>query len=177
MWKACDAQVGDDFHINPEEIETKYYGVLTKIFNVARFASQFDSPNDLEVPPVLSPEDVWILAEFDQTLSTVHNAWSDIDIYNAAQSIKSFATGIFPSHWLEMSKSRIYDGDASAIWTLHRIFRDLLSAFTPICPFFTHLSPSFAHSHRLDARNPENTARSPGENGKKSRKIGENGGN
>ena len=37
LWKACDAQVGDDFHINPEEIETKYYGVLTKIFNVARF--------------------------------------------------------------------------------------------------------------------------------------------
>ena len=24
LWKACDAQVGDDFHINPEEIETKY---------------------------------------------------------------------------------------------------------------------------------------------------------
>ena len=153
LWKACDAQVGDDFHINPEEIETKYYGVLTKIFNVARFASQFDSPNDLEVPPVLSPEDVWILAEFDQTLTTVHNAWSDIDIYNAAQSIKSFATGIFPSHWLEMSKSRIYEGDASATWTLHRIVRDLLSAFTPICPFFTHyLSTTLYSESSVDIR-------------------------
>ncbi|HJN54978.1 MAG TPA: class I tRNA ligase family protein, partial [Candidatus Poseidoniales archaeon] len=29
LWKACDAQVGDDFHINPEEIEQKYFGVLT----------------------------------------------------------------------------------------------------------------------------------------------------
>ncbi|HJN70469.1 MAG TPA: class I tRNA ligase family protein, partial [Candidatus Thalassarchaeaceae archaeon] len=27
LWKACDAQVGDDFHINPEEIEQKYFGV------------------------------------------------------------------------------------------------------------------------------------------------------
>ena len=44
LWKACDAQVGDDFHINPEEIEAKYFGVLTKLFNVARFASQFDVP-------------------------------------------------------------------------------------------------------------------------------------
>jgi len=26
LWKACDAQVGDDFHINPEEIESKYFG-------------------------------------------------------------------------------------------------------------------------------------------------------
>ena len=44
-------------------------------------------------------------------------------------------------------------------------------------PFFTHFPPFFAHFQRLDARNPENTTRSPGENGKKSRKIGENGGN
>ena len=34
-------------------------------------------------------------------------------------------------------------------------------------PFSTHFSPFFAHFQRLDARNPENTARSPGENGKK----------
>ena len=44
-------------------------------------------------------------------------------------------------------------------------------------PFFTHFPPFFAHFLRLDARNPENTARSPGENGKKSIKIGENRGN
>ena len=44
-------------------------------------------------------------------------------------------------------------------------------------PFFTHFPPFFAHFLRLDARNPENTARSPGENGNKSRKFGENGGN
>ena len=44
-------------------------------------------------------------------------------------------------------------------------------------PFLTHFSPFFAHFLRLDARNPENTARSPGENGKKSIKIGENRGN
>ena len=138
LWKACDAQVGDDFHINPEEIETKYYGVLTKIFNVARFASQFDVPDDLELPPELEVEEIWILAEFDEALSVVSSAWEEVDIYSAAQAIKSFGTGILPSHWLEMSKTRLYDGNASAAWTLHRIVRDLLSVFSPICPFFTH---------------------------------------
>jgi valyl-tRNA synthetase len=138
LWKACDAQVGDDFHINPEEIETKYYGVLTKIFNVARFASQFEVPDDLELPPELEVEDIWILAEFDDTLSTVNSSWEDVDIYSAAQAIKSFGTGILPSHWLEMSKTRLYDGNTSAAWTLHRIVRDLLSVFSPICPFFSH---------------------------------------
>ena len=153
LWKACDAQVGDDFHINPEEIETKYYGVLTKIFNIARFASQFDSPKNLESPPELKIEDTWILAEFDSTLSEVQAAWVDIDIYTAAQSIKSFGTGIFPSHWLEMSKSRIYGGDKSATWTLHRIVRDLMSAFSPICPFFTHyLSTTLYGRSSIDVR-------------------------
>ena len=153
LWKACDGQVGDDFHINPEEIETKYYGVLTKIFNVARFASQFDTPGDLNSPPELNIEDIWILSEFDQSMAIVKNAWEDVDIYTAAQTIKSFGTGIFPSHWLEMSKTRLYEGDVSATWTIHRIVRDLLSAFSPICPFFTHyLSTTIYDYSAVDAR-------------------------
>ena len=139
LWKACDAQVGDDFHINPEEIEKKYFGVLTKIFNVARFASQFTVPSDLDKKPIkLSNADEWILAEFSEVNNTVKMAWQKIDIYSAAQSIKNFATGVFPSHWLEMVKSRLYDGDENTAWTLHRIVRDLLTIFSPICPFFTH---------------------------------------
>lgn len=139
LWKACDAQVGDDFHINPEEIEAKYFGVLTKMFNVARFASQFEVPIDLESPPEdINPEDIWILSEFNQVMERVSNAWEELDIYNAAQSIKGFWTGVFPGHWLEMAKSRLYDGDESAEWTLHRIVRDLMTVFSPICPFFTH---------------------------------------
>ena len=42
--------------------------------------------------------------------------------------------------------------------------------------FYPSFTPFFAHFQRLDARNPENTAKKQGENGKKSRKIGENGG-
>ena len=139
LWKACDAQVGDDFHINPEEIEAKYFGVLTKIFNVARFASQFEVPSNLNSEPSnLEIEDKWILSEFSQMMTKVEESWSKIDIYNAAQSIKNFSTGVFPSHWLEMVKSRLYDGDEAAAWTIHRIVRDVLTSLSPICPFFTH---------------------------------------
>ncbi len=153
LWKACDAQVGDDFHINPEEIETKYYGVLTKLFNVARFASQFEAPENFEEPPELNVEDVWILSEFRETMRIIEKSWQDIDIYTAAQNIKTFGTGIFPSHWLEMSKSKLYNGDKSSNWTLHRIVRDLLSAFTPICPFFTHyLSNTLYQESSVDVR-------------------------
>jgi len=139
LWKACDAQVGDDFHINPEEIEKKYFGVLTKLFNVARFASFFEVPEDLESEPEnLACEDKWILSEFSNVLHTVQNAWNTLDIYTATQSIKNFGTGILPSHWLEMAKSRLYAGDTNAAWTIHRIVRDLMAIFSPVCPFFTH---------------------------------------
>ena len=139
LWKACDAQVGDDFQINPEDIEQKYFGVLTKLFNVARFASQFPVPSNLEnLTDNLQPEDEWILSEFQLVMTRVEQGWKEIDIYTAAQSLKNFATGVLPSHWLEMVKSRLYDGDEAAAWTLHRIVRDLLDAFAPICPFFSH---------------------------------------
>ena len=139
LWKACDAQVGDDFQINPEEIEQRYFGVLTKLFNVARFASQFDVPSDLDnVPDDLNIEDEWILYEFNNIMTEVKSSWENQDIYTATQALKTFGTGILPSHYLEMVKSRLYDGDAKAAWTIHRIVRDFLSAFSPICPFFTH---------------------------------------
>ena len=92
LWKACEAQVGDDFHINPEEIEQKYFGVLTKLFNVARFASQFDVPDDLDsIPDDLNIEDEWILYEFNAVMSEVKSAWANLDIYTATQTLKLLA--------------------------------------------------------------------------------------
>ena len=139
FWKAADAQVGDDFQINPEQIELRYFGVLTKIFNVGRFASQFEFDGDLDtIPDSLENEDKWILAEFSDLLEKAKAGYSELDIYTAAQGVKIFSTGVFASHWLEMAKTRLYNEDASATWTLHRIFRDLLSILSPVCPFFTH---------------------------------------
>ena len=154
LWKACDAQVGDDFQINPEEIEAKYFGVLTKLFNVARFASQFDTPDDLDTTPDdLSVEDRWILAEFSSTMERAESGWSNLDIYTATQALKTFGTGVLPSHWLEMSKSRLYDGDVNAAWTIHRIVRDLMSALSPVCPFFTHhISSTLYDNSAVDVR-------------------------
>ena len=154
LWKACDAQVGDDFHINPEEIEAKYFGVLTKIFNVARFASQFPIPKDLTaVPNNLCVGDRWILSEFAEVLHTVENNWKSIDIFSATRTIKNFSTDVLPSHWLEMAKGRLYDGDENAAWTIHRIVKDILTIFSPVCPFFTHhLSETLYGESAVDVR-------------------------
>ena len=156
LWKATDAQVGDDFQINPEEIEAKYFGVLTKQFNVARFASQFEVPDDLEVVPEgLAEMDRWLLAELAQVHATVIDGYTRIDLYTAGQALKTFGTGVLPSHWLEMAKHRLYDGDGAAAWTLHRVLRHFLSLFAPICPFFSHhLSTTLYGTSALDVRDP-----------------------
>ena len=154
LWKACDAQVGDDFHINPEEIEAKYFGVLTKIFNVARFASQFPVPTDFDtIPENLCVGDRWILSEFSQVLADVERDWTAIDIFSATRTIKNFSTDVLPSHWLEMAKGRLYEGDLNAAWTIHRIVKDLLTIFSPVCPFFTHhLSETLYGGSAVDVR-------------------------
>ena len=86
-------------------------------------------------------------------MTEVKNSWTNLDIYSATQALKSFGTGILPSHYLEMVKSRLYDEDKTAAWTLHRIVRDFLSAFSPICPFFTHyLSTTLYDSSSVDVR-------------------------
>ena len=116
------------------------------MFNVARFASQFPVPTNLNKLPIdLAPEDKWILSEFDNVMKKVEKAWKEIDIYTAAQSMKNFSTGVLASHWLEMVKTRLYDGDESAAWTLHRMFRDLMDGFSPICPFFSHYLSSILY--------------------------------
>ena len=52
-----------------------------------------------------------------------------------------------------MVKSRLYDGDEAAAWTLHRIVRDLLTSLSPICPFFTHyLSTTLYRHSSVDVR-------------------------
>ena len=67
-------------------------------------------------------------------MSTVEHAWKNLDIYTATQALKTFGTGVLPSHWLEMAKSRLYDGDEHAAWTIHRILRDFLAAFGQFVP-------------------------------------------
>ena len=106
---------------------------------MGRFASQFDFDGDLDtVPENLENEEKWILAEFTELLEKAKAGYAGMDIYTAAQGIKTFSTNILASHWLEMAKTRLYNDDASATWTLHRVFRDMMSILSPICPFFTH---------------------------------------
>jgi valyl-tRNA synthetase len=52
-----------------------------------------------------------------------------------------------------MAKTRLYDGDQSAAWTIHRIVRDFMAAFSPVCPFFSHhITSTLYESSAVDVR-------------------------
>ena len=52
-----------------------------------------------------------------------------------------------------MAKGRLYEDDQNAAWTIHRIVKDLLTIFSPICPFFTHhLSETLYGQSSVDVR-------------------------
>ncbi|MBV18442.1 MAG: hypothetical protein CMA56_01080 [Euryarchaeota archaeon] len=86
-------------------------------------------------------------------MATAREAWAALDIYTATQALKNFLTGVLPSHWLEMVKTRLYDDDNTAAWVLHRVVRDTLTAFTPVCPFFTHhITTTVYGTSSVDAR-------------------------
>ena len=125
---SCRGSVGDDFHKSRGN-QNWYFGVLTKIFNVARFVGQFK-------PPDTKPDTLSTLTLDTKSMIGWENTekyWMEIDIYSAAQAVKTFLTGVFPSHWMEMAKSRLYEDDPSAAWTLHIVRPGSLAIFSPVC--------------------------------------------
>jgi len=125
------------------------------MFNIARFASQFPVPADLEMAPSaqMPCTDRWILAEFAGLCGEVEAAYRAFDIFSASRAMKCFGTGFLSSHWMELAKGRLHAGDASSRWALHRILRDWLTLFSPVCPLFAHyLSDSLYQRSAVDIR-------------------------
>jgi len=101
----------------------------------------------------LRPGDRWILSEFAQLLQEVERSYREFDIFSATRALKSFGVATLSSHWLEMAKDRLHEGDSNSRWTLHRILRDWLTLFSPVCPMFAHyLSDTLYHRSAVDIR-------------------------
>lgn len=154
FWIASECTIGDDFRISPERIEGTFK-FLQKLFNVARFCSMFslveeehdeagngvDSrPMQLpaEPPTNLEPVDRWILAELVALQRKCQEGFGDFNFFIPATAIRSFVWNLFAPHYLEMVKSRAYDGDGAAVWTLHHCLNTVLHQLATITPCFAH---------------------------------------
>ncbi len=133
FWAASETSIGEDFRISEERIAgaSKF---LTKYWNVARFVSGFD---EKEQPEQLKPTDFWIISELNKLIKECRKGYDDYNFFIPATRIREFVWNLFAPHYLEMVKHRAYEGDESALFTLHHCLKTITKLLAPIAPFVT----------------------------------------
>ena len=144
LWAASEANVGEDFRVSMDRIigASKF---LTKLWNVARFVSTFEVPEELKEDISIEsayekakhPTDKWIIREFNHLLNETISGYEDFNFFVPANRSREFVWSLFAPHYLEMVKARAYEGEESAIFTVHYIMKNLMKLMAPIVPFIT----------------------------------------
>ncbi len=141
FWAAAAAKLGSDYRYMPQLIETGH-SFVTKLWNIARFVSQFP---DVQDRYKLTPLDMMILARLEEVLKKCVEAYSRFDVYEPAHLLFEFAWHVFADHYLEAVKSRAYNREGQfseeeqrgAWFTLHTVLKTVTKLLAPIMPFVT----------------------------------------
>ena len=133
FWAASETGLGDDFRMSKERIvgASKF---LTKLWNTARFISVFE---DKAEPQLLVETDRWVLAELGKLVKQCESGYKEYNFFVPANAIRDFVWNVFAPHYVEMVKTRAYEGGDSASYTLHTVLKSVLKLLAPICPFMT----------------------------------------
>jgi len=140
FWAASSAKLGYDYRFSEATIKT---GLLfaTKLWNIARYISNFPEPDTYELRPI----DRATLALLNRVLLNVDSGYRELDVYIPVSEIYQFTWNYFASHYLELTKTRAYNAsgkysveEQKAAWyVLHYTLKAILRALAPIMPFVT----------------------------------------
>jgi valyl-tRNA synthetase len=139
FWSASECNLGYDFRCSEQKIAIAK-NFLSKLWNVARFVSSFDSV--FEKPRTLSPSDMWLMGELQKLVKECVRGYSDFNFFIPSNAIREFTWNIFAAHYIEMVKWRAYldssnQSRLSSIYTLHKGMTTILTLLAPICPYIT----------------------------------------
>ena len=133
-WSA--RRVGDD---TITEVVRK---VLLTYWNSVSFQSLYARANDWapvgEAPAFETRHvlDRWLATATQTLVINVTEALEDFDTQRTGQLISTFVDGL--SNWyVRRSRRRFWDGDPSALWTLHETLNTLTRLMAPLAPFVT----------------------------------------
>ncbi len=143
LWCAFEGNMHKgDFRLSFERVESagKF---LTKLWNVSRFVSAFDYINKVGF---LTETDKAMLVKHNNIIEEVYESYMKYEVHDAAVLLRDYLWDVFASHYIEMVKSRAYNNDGiyteeeqkSALFTLHKILKDVLIMLHPIIPFITY---------------------------------------
>ncbi|MGH2777601.1 MAG: valine--tRNA ligase [Actinomycetota bacterium] len=105
----------------------------TKLRNAARLVMSFEGRSGEPVHAL----DRALTARLGELVEEVTARWEDWDHAGALAATESWFWGDFCDNYLELSKSRAYAGDPSAIGTLRRALDVVLRLFAPVLPYIT----------------------------------------
>ncbi len=131
---ALAASQGYDFRISIEKIENEEK-FLNKLFNISNFVSNF---NYKTKKTKLKETDKAILAKWNEFKEKILKAYKEFNFHSCARLLRDFTWNYFADHYIEFAKVRLYKKDPSAIYTLNKIFKEILVFFHPIIPFITY---------------------------------------
>lgn len=149
---AASTGPGKDAIISEEKIQMGSR-LVTKLWNVARFAERFleqkignegkgigESGPSL-IPYPLSPADLWILSRAQKLVRRATSHLQAYDYAAAKSEIEAFFWTELADNYLEMAKQRLYDETeathAAACFTLQNVQFTVLKLFAPFLPYVT----------------------------------------
>ncbi|MCC5994333.1 MAG: valine--tRNA ligase [Candidatus Aenigmarchaeota archaeon] len=141
FWGASESSLGFDFRASEKRVEnaSKF---ITKLWNIARYVSQFPLVEDFDESKLL-PSDKWILSELKKTYDKCLDGYKSFNFFIPATEVREFLWNLFANHYIEMSKKRAYgegfnEEEQKAAWyTLHKVMKIVLKLLAPIIPFIT----------------------------------------
>ena len=135
---------GNDMRFSDEKIEAAR-NFANKLWNASRFVlmNLTESDEELLAPANeadLTIEDKWILSKFNRLAKTVNDNVASYELGVALAEIYSFTWDTFCDWYIEMAKSRIFEGGAAALTakrTLVKVLSGILELLHPYMPFIT----------------------------------------
>ena len=112
---------------------------LLTYWNTVSFLTLYGSVAQFTPTGTLSQKhtlDRWIISELNQTIATVDSALNNFDSQEAGRALSSFIDDL--SNWyVRRSRRRFWDGEVSALQTLHHCVEKVTLLMAPMVPFIT----------------------------------------
>ena len=135
---------GNDMRFSDEKIEAAR-NFANKLWNASRFVLMNLTESDEELlasadENLLTIEDKWILSKFNRLAKSVNDNIANYEVGVALAEIYSFTWDTFCDWYIEMAKSRIFEGGEAALTakrTLVKVLSGILGLLHPYMPFIT----------------------------------------
>lgn len=118
--------------------------LVTKLWNVARFASRFlEGFDPARADASVEPLDRWLLSRLERTVAAATAAFEAYDHVAAKDEVEAFFWNVLADNYVEMAKARLYELEEGnpqregARRALYETLLTVLQLLAPVMPYIT----------------------------------------